>query len=116
MIRRGDIWWASLDEPHGSSPGYERPVLIVQSDAFNRSRINTIVVVAISSNLRLAEAPGNIAITRQASGLPKPSVVNVSQILSIDKSCLDRRVRQLRRQEFAAVEAGLRLVLDLART
>jgi mRNA interferase MazF len=116
VIRRGEIWWASLEEPHASSPGFERPVLVIQSDAFNRSRISTIVIAAISSNLRLAEAPGNVAIARQASGLPKPSVVNVSQILSIDRSCLDRRVRQLRKQEFEAVEAGLRLVLALTRT
>ena len=111
VIRRGDIWWANLDEPLGSSPGFQRPVLIVQSDAFNQSRINTIIVASISSNMRLADAPGNVAVTRQASGLPKPSVVNVSQLVTIDKGCLERRVRSLRHRDFSAVEAGIRLVL-----
>jgi len=77
---RGEIWWANLSEPVGSEPGYRRPVLIIQDDTFNQSRINTVIVAVITSNVQLAEAPGNVSLPSQASGLPKDSVVNVSQI------------------------------------
>ncbi len=113
VIERGEVWWASLPQPRGSEPGFERPVLIVQSDAFNRSRINTVVAVVITSNTRLARAPGNVLLSRKASGLPKESVANVSQLLTLDKSFLTKRVRRLARRELSAVEAGLRLVLAL---
>ena len=113
VIERGEIWWAELPEPHGSEPGYSRPVVVVQSDDFNRSRISTVVVVVVTSNLRLAEAPGNVYLPRKTSGLPKDSVANVSQLMTLDKSYLTSRVARLGSQEFAAVEAGLKLVLSL---
>jgi len=114
VIRRGEIWWASLPQPRGSEPGYSRPVLIVQSDDFNRSRISTVIAAVITSNTRLAEAPGNVLLARKASGLPKKSVVNVSQLVTLDKTFLRERVKKLAAREFAEVENGLRLVLSLA--
>jgi len=113
VIRRGEIWWASLPQPRGSEPGYSRPVLIVQSDEFNRSRIGTVIAAVITSNTRLAEAPGNVLISRKASGLPKESVVNVSQLITLDKTFLRERVKKLATRELAQVENGLRLVLSL---
>ncbi len=113
VIERGEIWWASLPAPRGSEPGYSRPVLIVQSDDFNRSRIGTVIVAAITSNTRLAAAPGNVLLSSKASGLPKESLANVSQLITLDKSFLTRRVGKLAGRELAAVEAGLRLVLAL---
>jgi mRNA interferase MazF len=112
-MRRGEIWWAALPIPKGSEPGYRRPVLVVQSDAFNRSRINTVVVAAITSNVRLAAAPGNVLLRSRASGLTKPSVVNVSQVLTVNRQLLAARVRAIPVAEMAAVESGLRLVLGL---
>lgn len=105
-MQRGEIWWAS-------EPGYRRPVLVVQSDAFNRSRISTVAVAAITSNVRLAAAPGNVLLRSRASGLPKPSVVNVSQVLTVNRQLLAKRVRAIPATELAAVKSGLRLVLGL---
>lgn len=79
-MQRGEIWWASMGMPRGSEPGYRRPVVIVQSNEFNRSRINTVIVAIITSSLRLADAPGNVQISGKGSGLNKPSVINVSQL------------------------------------
>lgn len=112
-MQRGEIWWASLPDPRGSEPGFRRPVLVVQSDAFNRSRIQTVVVAAITSNTALAEAPGNVLLSRRTSGLPKRSVVNVSQVLTLDRAMLTKPVRTLPKRDMAAVESGLRLVLGL---
>lgn len=112
-MQRGDIWWADLQEPTGSGAGYRRPVLIVQSDAFTRSRIATIIVAAITSNLRLATAPGNVFLPAIESGLPKDSVINVSQIITLDKSVLDDYVGRINAQTLTQVEEGMRLVLDL---
>lgn len=113
MIRRGDIWWASLPEPRASEPGYRRPVLIIQADAFNRSRIRTVMVAPLTGNLRLAEAPGNVLVDAGASSLPRDSVVNVSQVLTIDKSFLLERVQMLPADLMRAVDSGLRLALAL---
>lgn len=113
MIRRGEIWWASLGEPRGSEPGYRRPVLVVQADAFNRSRIGTVLVVAITSNLRVAEAPGNVRLTRRQSKLPRESVVNVSQVLTLDKQFLTKRIGRLPPKLLTDVDQGLRLALSL---
>ena len=113
MIRRGEIWWASLPVPRDSEPGYRRPVVIVQSDRFNASCIRTVVAIILTSNTRLAEAPGNVLLSRRATGLPQPSVANVSQVVTVDKSRLTERVRMLPRRELEQVEAGLRLVLQL---
>lgn len=112
-MQRGDIWWASLPKPRGSGPGFRRPVLIVQSDSFNRSRISTVVAVVLTSNLRLAEAPGNILIKARQSGLPKDSVANVSQVITIDKSFLTKRVKRISGTLMKDIDVGLRLVLNL---
>ena len=110
---RGEIWWATLPEPTGSEPGYRRPVLIVQDDAFNRSRIQTVIVVVITSNIELAEAPGNVLLPRKATGLPRDSIANVSQVITVDKSFLTERVETLPHDLQEEVDAGLRLVLFL---
>ncbi|MBI4667715.1 MAG: type II toxin-antitoxin system PemK/MazF family toxin [Elusimicrobia bacterium] len=113
MVSRGEVWWADLPDPVASEPGYRRPVLIVQSDAFNRSRIKTIVVVVLTSNLRLAEAPGNVKLVAKKTGLPKDSVANVSQIVTLDKQFLKRRSGKLDRGAIILVDEGIRLVLSL---
>lgn len=113
VISRGEIWWAHLPSPKGSEPGYRRPVLVVQSDAYNSSRIQTIIAVVITSNLRQERAPGNLLLTRKQSRLPRKSVVNVSQIITLDKSYLAKRVTKLSPKLVSAIEDGLRLVLSL---
>ena len=110
---RGDIWWASLEEPSGSSPGYRRPILIIQADSFNKSKINTIIGIVITSNLRLADAPGNIFLSSKESGLPKDSVINISQIITIDKQFLTEFVKKIKPSVLNDVENSLKLVLDL---
>jgi mRNA interferase MazF len=112
-VRRGEIWWAELPVPEGSGPGYRRPVLIVQADSFNRSRISTAVAAVISSNLMLADAPGNVFLSRQLSGLPKDSVVNISQIVTLDRKYLSGKAGNLSARQMAAVDDGLRLVLSI---
>lgn len=112
-MKRGDIWWASLPEPTGAEPGYRRPVLIVQADTFNRSTIQTVICAAITSNLHLAHAPGNVRLEPGVSGLPKPSVVNVSQLVTVDRQFLTECVGTLDDASFCRVAAGLRLVLNL---
>lgn len=113
MISRGEIWWAELSEPRGSKPGYRRPVLVVQANPFNRSRIATVVVVAITSNLSLADAPGNVRLPRRESRLPRESVANVSQVLTLDRRYLAERAGRLSGRLLESVESGLRLVLAL---
>ena len=112
-MRRGEIWWATLGQPFGSAPGYRRPVLIVQVDDFTESPIRTVVVVAITSNTRLAAAPGNVLCSRRDTRLSKNSVVNVSQVATIDKRALLERVGVLTAAKFRRVEDGVRLVLGL---
>jgi mRNA interferase MazF len=113
MVNRGEIWWADLDGPRASEPGYTRPVLIVQSDAYNRSHIKTVLAVVLTSNLALAEAPGNVKLPARSTGLPKDSVANVSQIITLDKAFLRDRCGYLERTTLVRVEKGLRQVLDL---
>ena len=113
MILRGEIWWAELPAPTGSGPGKRRPVLVVSADSFHLSRIGTIIAVAISSNVDLAEAPGNVGLPAVRTGLPKDSVVNVSQIITLDKRQLGQRVATLDHDTLAQIETGIRLVLDL---
>ena len=113
VIGRGEIWWANLPEPIGSSPGFRRPVLVVQSDLFNQSKIQTVVVAVITKNLELAKAPGNVTITARISRLPVDSVVNVSQVITIDKSLLTEFVSTLTNKKMDKIEEGLRLVLSL---
>jgi mRNA interferase MazF len=112
-VTRGEIWWADLPEPRGSEPGFRRPVLIIQADSFNRSGIRTVIVAVITGNLRLAEAPGNVLLLASASGLPRDSVVNVSQILALDRSFLTEEVGKLAGRQMQDIDAGLRLVLEL---
>jgi mRNA interferase MazF len=112
-MRRGEIWWASLSEPAGSGPGFRRPLLIISADSFNQSRINTVIAAAITSNLRLAAAPGNIEIPVRGTGLSRPSVVNVSQIVTVDRTALTERLGRLNAELLRQVENGLRLALSL---
>jgi len=112
-MRRGEIWWGSLREPRGSEPGYRRPLLIVQADSFTRSRIQTVLVAVITSNVRLADAPGNVLLPETTAGLPHDSVVNVSQLVTIDKRFLVERAGKLTPPQLRSVEDGLRLVLSL---
>ncbi len=112
-MRRGEIWWAALGSPAGSRPGYRRPVLILQTNTFNESRLRTVVVAAITSNLRLAEAPGNVRCGPQETGLGKPSVVNVSQVATADKKQLLEKAGRISGRLLARVEDGVRLVLGL---
>lgn len=113
VIRRGDIWWADLPKPVGSGPGYRRPVLVVQADRFTRSSIRTVVVVILTTNLRLEAAPGNVKLTSGNTGLPKDSVANVSQIATVDEQLLTNLAGQLPGRLMRQIEDGLRLVLDL---
>ena len=112
-MQRGEIWWAALPAPIGSEPGYRRPMLIIQSDVFTRSAIKTVLCAAITSNLHLAAAPGNVRIAARTSGLPKPSVVNVSQVTTIDRSFLKERIKTLDADTMRQIDEGLRLVLSL---
>ncbi|MGV1100068.1 type II toxin-antitoxin system PemK/MazF family toxin [Thiovibrio sp. JS02] len=112
-MKRGEIWWAILPEPAGSGPGYKRPILIIQSDEFNKSKINTIIAVVITSNIRLAAAPGNVLLPPKKSKLPKESVINISQVITIDKSFLSEKVHALSNEMIAQVDEGLKLVLKL---
>jgi len=111
VIRRGSVWWAELGEPAGSAPGWRRPVLVLQADAFNRSRIGTVIVVVLTSNLRLLEAPGNVLLPARAAGLPRDSVANVSQIITLDRGDLDEEAGRLDSRLMRQVEEGVRLVL-----
>ena len=112
-MQRGEIWWASLPSPKGSGPGRRRPVLIIQSDAFNASRIQTVIAAVITSNLDLAAAPGNLLLRRKDSGLPRDSVVNVSQVVTLDKAYLTERAGRLPKRHAGAVDEGIRLVIGL---
>ena len=112
-MQRGEIWWASLPSPKGSGPGRRRPVLIVQADAFNTSRIQTVIAAVITSNLELAAAPGNLLLRRRDSKLPRDSVVNVSQLITLDKKFLTKRIGRLPKRNTGAIDEGLRLVLSL---
>ena len=114
VVQRGEIWWATLPDPVGSEPGYRRPILVVQSNDFNRSRIATVIGIVLTSNTALAQAPGNVLLPRKVTGLSKDSVANVSQVITIDKQFLTERVDSLSRPFVIQVEAGLRLVLGLS--
>lgn len=112
-MQRGEIWWADLPIPVGATPGYRRPVLLIQADAFTISSIATVVAVIITSNLRIAVAPGNVLLRAAESGLSKDSVINVSQIVTFDKMMLDERVGHIAAHTLAQVESGIRFALDL---
>lgn len=112
-MHRGEIWWANLPDPVGSEPGYRRPVIVVQDDTFNQSRINIVIVVIISSNLQLADAPDNVLLPREVSRLPKDSVANVSQIFTLDKQFLIEQIGSLPDALQQELDEGLRTVLYL---
>lgn len=111
MISQGEIWWADLPPPTGSGPGFRRPVLVVQSDALNQSRVATVVCVPLTSNLKWALAPGNVRLSARMTGLPKDSVANVSQLLTLDKELLTKRVGRLPRAKLELLFFGIDLVL-----
>ncbi len=111
MIAQGEIRWADLGDPIGSEPGFRRPVVVVQFDAFNRSRIATVVCVPLTSNLKWADAPGNVLLSAQATGLPKDSVANVSQILALDKTVLGEAVGRINRARLESILSGVDVVL-----
>jgi len=112
-VKRGEIWWASMGEPRGSEPGYSRPVIIISSNEFNRSLIQTVIVVVVTSNLRLVDAPGNFKITQKQSNLNKDSVVNVSQLITLDKTFLTEQVGKLNSKQISCLNEGVRLVLGV---
>ena len=113
MIERGSIWWADLSEPRSAEPGYRRPLLVIQANAFNRSRIQTVVAAVLTTNLRLVDAPGNVLVPATASGLRRDSVANVSQLITVNRDDLEERSGQVDAATMRRVDAGLRLVLAL---
>ena len=113
VIKRGQIWWAEMPDPVRSEPGYKRPLLVIQSNDFNKSKINTVIAAVITSNIRLSAAPGNILLSPKKSNLPKESVINVSQLITIDKSFLTGKIHTLPRSIMEKVEDGVRLILKL---
>jgi mRNA interferase MazF len=112
VIRQGDIYWVDLEEPIGSAPGFRHPHVVVQNDVFNSSRIHTVVVCALTSNLRRAEAPGNVLLQPGEANLPKQSVVNVSQIFTVDKQQLGDKIGSLSPARVREILEGIRLVLE----
>ena len=111
VVAQGEIWWADIPPAAGSEPGFRRPVVVVQGDAMNASRIATVICVPLTSNLTWADAPGNLALTAPQTGLPKDSVANVSQIITLDKAVLTERVGKLTRRKMELLLAGIDVVL-----
>lgn len=111
VIAQGEVWWADLGEPAGSEPGFRRPVVVVQGDAFNASSLRTVVCVVLTSNVKWAEAPGNVLLPGRATGLPRPSVANVSQLVTIDRTALTERAGRLSASSLEVVLAGIDVVL-----
>lgn len=112
MIQQGEIYWTDLGDPTGSSPGYRHPHVVIQNNIFNQSRISTVVVCVITSNLKRATAPGNVLLEEGEGNLPKQSVVNVSQIFTVDKRDLDEKIGMLSRARVREILAGVQLVLE----
>lgn len=113
MVRRGEVWWADLPDPVGSGPGYLRPILIIQSDHFNKSKMATVIGVVITSNTRLARAPGNVLVPQGVASLTKESVVNDSQIVTIDRAILVNRIGVMPAPYLKQVEIGLQMTLGM---
>ena len=111
-IRQGDIWWADLPDPIGSGPGFRRPVLVIQSNAFNESEIATVVCIPLTSNLKWATAPGNVLLTKKKTGLPKDSVANVSQIIALDKGVLSEKNGRVSTSYIKQIMHGLDILFD----
>lgn len=112
VIRQGEVFWIDLGEPRGSAPGYRHPHVVVQNNLFNQSRINTAVVCAITSNLARAAAPGNVLLRKGEAGLPRPSVVNVSQVFTVDKSELTERIGTLSGKRVLEIIEGMKLAIE----
>jgi len=113
VIERRQVWWADLEEPRGSEPGSRRPVLIVQADSFNRSRLRTLLAIVLSSNLRLLDAPGNVLLPSKDTGLPKDSTAVVTQVVTLDQDYLSECAGKIPPRLMAQVDGGLKLALDL---
>jgi mRNA interferase MazF len=111
VISRGEVWWAEIPEPTGPGPGFRRPIVVVQGDPLNRSRIATVVCIPLTSNLKWAEAPGNVLLAPRFTGLPKESVANVSQIVTLDKSLLTERAGKLPQAKLELILSGIDIVL-----
>jgi mRNA interferase MazF len=111
VIAQGEVWWADLADPAGSETGFRRPVVVVQGDAFNTSTLRTVMCVALTSNPRWADAPGNVLLPARATGLPKPSVANVSQVVTLDRDALTERAGRLSASNLELVLAGIDVVL-----
>ena len=112
VINQGDVFWVDLGEPAGSGPGYRHPHVVIQNNVFNRSRINTVVVCVLTSNLKRAQAPGNVLLKKGEANLPKQSVVNVSQISTVDKRDLVEKIGALSRQRIRQILGGIRLLTE----
>jgi mRNA interferase MazF len=112
VINQGDIFWANLQEPRGSEPAYRHPHVVVQNNLFNRSKINTVVVCPLTSNLKRAGAPGNVLLNQREANLPKQSVVNVSQIFTVDKTQLDEYIGTLSTERIRQILRGMKLVIE----
>ncbi len=110
---RGEIWWADLGIPYGSEPGYKKPIMVIQDDAFNRSKIQTVIVAPITTNINLVDAPGNVSLDADKSGLPKNGVINISQISTIDKRRLTEKVGLLSQSLMAEIDYGIKLILNI---
>ncbi len=113
VVQRREVWWAELEEPRGSEPGFRRPVAIIQADSFNRSRLRTVMAVVLSSNMRLLDAPGNVLLPSSDTGLPKDSTAVVTQVITLDQDYLTERAGRIPPRLMAQLDAGLKLVLDL---
>ncbi len=111
MITQGEVWWADVADPTGSGPGFRRPLVVLQGNALNRSRLATVVSVPLTSNIRWADAPGNVLLRARSTGLPKDSVANVSQIIAIDRTLFSERTGRISRNQLGAIFAGLDIVL-----
>jgi mRNA interferase MazF len=111
VIRQGEVWWADLGEPTGSGPGYRRPVVVVQCDALNQSRVSTVVCVPLTSNLKWADAPGNVLLEARVTGLPQDSVANISLIVAVDKGQLTESAGKLSGRQLDLLLAGIDIVL-----
>jgi mRNA interferase MazF len=112
VIHQGDVFWIEFKEPSGSEPGYRHPHVVIQNNVFNRSRINTVVVCALTSNLKRASSPGNVALKKGEANLPKKSVVNISQVFTVNKSDLNEKIGTLSKERVASIIEGIRLLTE----
>ncbi len=112
VIRQGDVFWVDLGPPSGSAPGFRHPHVVIQNDVFNKSKINTVVVCALTSNLKRAKAPGNVLISKGEAGLKKDSVVNISQVITVDRSDLSEKIGSLSPSSIKHIIEGVKLLIE----